>query len=110
MPVGATMGFTQMNNILSSLAVTLREIMTDISNTNLSVNGQGQGLAYLESIGYSNVSNPANPGSISDAQYALNMISYLNTMAAVYFGTAAQTPAFNFHQQLSQLWSAQVAG
>jgi len=107
-PVGATMGYAQMDHILSSLAVQLRDIMQHISNTNLSVNGQGQGLAYLVSIGYPNVSNPANPGSISDAQYALNMISYLNTVASVYFGTAAQTPAYNFHQQLSLLWSAQV--
>ncbi len=108
MPVGSTMGSSQMDNILSSLAVRLRDVMQDISNTNLSVNGQGAGLTYLESIGYSGVSNPANPGSISDAQFALNMIAYLNTMAAVYFGTAAQTPAYNFHQQLSLLWSAQV--
>lgn len=108
MPVGATMGANQMNNIISSLAVNLREIMQAISDTNLSVNGQGTGSAYLQSIGYSNAANPANPGGISDAAYALNMISYLNTVAAVYFGTAVQTPAFNFHQQLSQMWSAQV--
>jgi hypothetical protein len=109
MPVGASMGFAQMNNILTSLSVTLREIMNDISNTNLSVNGQGAGLAYMQSIGYSNAANPANPNNKSDAQLALDMLSYLNTVAAVYFGTVAQTPAFNFHQQLSMLWSAQVA-
>lgn len=110
MPVGATMGSSQMDNIITSLAVHLREVMQDISNTNLSVNGQGAGLAYLVSIGYSNTANPANPSNKSDAQLALDMIGYLNTIASVYFGTAAQTPAYNFHQQLSMLWSAQVAG
>ena len=109
MPVGATMGSSQMDNIITSLSVALREIMQSISNTSMSVNGQGQGLAYLQSIGYSNAANPANPNNKSDAQLALDVISYLNTVAAVYFGSAAQTPAFNFHQQLSMVWSSQVA-
>jgi len=108
MPVGATIGSDQMNNIMTSLAVRLREVAQDIADLDLSVNGQGQGLAYLESIGYSNASNPANPGSVSDAALALSVISYLHTVAAVYFGTAAQTPAFNFNQQLSMVWGGQV--
>ena len=37
------------------------------------------------------------------------MISYLNTVAGVYFGTATQTPAYNFDQQLSMLWAGRVA-
>jgi hypothetical protein len=82
-------------------------VCREISNLDLSVNGQGQGLAYLESIGYSGSPNAANPGGISDAQYAQNMIGYLHTVAAVYFGAAAQTPAFNFDQELSQIWSGQ---
>lgn len=108
MPVGAVIGSDQMNNIITSLAVGLRDIMRRIYNTNLNVNGQGAGLAYLQSIGYSNVSNPANPGSVSDAALALSMISYLNTVAGVYFGTATQGTQFNFDQQLSEVWGGQV--
>ena len=108
MPVGATIGKDQVDNIMSSLAVQLRDVMRQIYNLNMAVNGQGAGLAYLASIGYPNTSNPANPGSVSDAQLALNMISYLNTVAGVYFGTAAQTPAYNFNQQLSAVWGGQV--
>lgn len=108
MGVGATIGKDQMDNIITSLAVHLREIMQDVADTNLSVNGQAQGLAYLQSIGYSNVSNPNNPGSVSDAQYALNMIAYLNTVAGVYFGTATQATMFNFNQALSQMWGGHV--
>lgn len=110
MPVGATIGSSQMDNIMSSLAVQIRDVMRQIFNLNLAVNGQAQGLAYLQSIGYSIAANPANPNNKSDAQLALDMISYLNTCAAVYFGTAAQTPAFNFDQQLSMLWAGHVAG
>src|SRR5271169_4646202 len=108
MPVGAIIGSDQMNNIITSVAVDLATLMRNISRLNLSVNGQAAGLAYLTSIGYSGTANPANPGSISDAQYALNMIGYLNTVAAVYFGTATQATVFNFDQELSQIWGGQV--
>lgn len=108
MPVGSVIGSSQMDNMITSAAVGLRDVMQVISNLNLSVNGQGAGLSYLQSIGYSGTSNPANPGSVSDAQLALNTIAFLNTVAAVYFGTAAQTPAYNFHSQLSMVWAGQV--
>jgi hypothetical protein len=107
MAVGAATSNGQVNNAITGLAVSLRNLMRQVYNLNLSVNGQGAGLAYLEGIGYGSAANPANPGSISDAQYALNMIGYLNTVAAVYFGTAAQTPAFNFDSELSQVWAGQ---
>lgn len=108
MPVGATIGSDQMNNIITSLAVDLRNVMRTISNLNLAVNGQAAGLAYLQSIGYGSAANPANPGSVSDAQLALNMIAYLNTVAGVYFGTATQATDFAFDQALSQVWAAQI--
>lgn len=108
MPVGAVIGSGQVDNIITALAVRLRDVMRQISNLNLAVNGQGTGLAYLESLGYSGTANPANPGGVSDAALALSVISYLNTCAAVYFGTAAQTPPYNFDQQLSGVWAGQV--
>ena len=116
MPVGATIGSDHVNNIMSSLAVGLRDVCRQIYNLNLTVNGQGAGLAYLQSIGFGSSPNPANPMDpnnpgtrLSDSQLALSMISYLNTVAGVYFGTAAQTPAYNFDQQLSSLWAGRVA-
>ena len=86
----------------------LRNVMTEIHNLDLSVNGQGAGLAYLESIGFGSAPNPANPGGDSDAAYALSVISYENTVAQVYFGTAAQPTEFNFNQQLSSVWAGRV--
>ena len=108
MPVGATVGSDQVNNIMTSLAVQLRNVMQEIHNLDLSVNGQAAGLAYLESIGFGSAPNPANPGGESDAAYALSTISYLNTVAQVYFGAAAQSPAYNFNQQLSAVWAGHV--
>lgn len=115
MPVGATIGSDQMNNIITSLAVGLRDVMQDILQLDLSVNGGGAGLAYLQSIGYSNTSNPANPGAVSDAALALSTIAYLNTVAGCYFGTVQQggtggtgASLFKFHQQLAAVWGGRV--
>ncbi len=108
MPVGATIGSSQIDNMITSFAVHLRDVCREIANLDLSVNGQGQGLAYLQSIGYSNTPDAKNPGGVSDAQHALNVISYLNTVAGVYFGTATQATIFNFDQQLSEVWAGQV--
>jgi hypothetical protein len=108
MPVGAVIGSGQVDNIMSALAVQLRTVMQQIANLNLSVNGQGQGLAYLQAVGYSNAANAANPGGVSDAALALSVISYLNTMSAIYFGTAAQPSPFNFNNQLSEVWAGRV--
>jgi hypothetical protein len=108
MPVGATIGHDQVNNTITSLAVRMRDLMEDVTNLDLSVNGQGQGLAYLESIGFSGTPNPANPGGISDAELAQNTISYLTTVAKMYYGQVVTSPAFNFNQQLSAVWAGQI--
>ena len=111
--VGSAIGSGQINNVITSLAVNLRNLMQQVANLNLLVNGQGAGLAYLTSIGYSNeagTSDPGNPGGITDAAYALQTIGYLNTVASVYFGTATQGTDFNFNQELSAVWAGQVAG
>jgi len=115
MPVGATIGSGQVDNIITALAVQLRDVMRHIADLNLAVNGGGGGLAYLQSIGYSNTSNPANTGSVSDAALALSTIAYLNTVAGCYFGTVQQggtggtgASTFNFNQQLAAVWGGQV--
>lgn len=115
MPVGAPIGSSQIDNMITAFAVRLRNLATDISELNLSVNGEGDGLAYLQQKGYSNAPNPDNPGGVSDAELALTKIGYLNTNAGVYFGTVQQggtggTGAilFNFHQGLSSVWGGQI--
>lgn len=116
MAVGAVIGIDQMNNIITSFAVQLRDLMQDIANLNTAVNGQAAGLAYLESLGYGSDANPANPGGISDAAWALQVIGYLYTQAGVYAGTVQQggtggTGAimFDFNQALSPVWGGQVS-
>ncbi len=108
MAVGASVGSDQIDNMITSFAVRLRDLMTDIAELSLSVNGQGAGLAYLQGKGYSSTPNPDNPGGVSDAELAQNMIGYLNTSSALYFGSASQPSPFNFHQELSQVWAGQI--
>lgn len=93
---------------LTDFAVTMRNLMTKIKRLDTQTNGQGNGLAYLQSIGYSNAANPANPGGQSDAAWALQATAYLNTVAAVYFGTATQGSTFAFDNALSELWAGQL--
>jgi hypothetical protein len=107
MAVGVQGNNATVDQQLTSLSVQLRNTMFQIGNLNSWINGQGDGLVVLADLGYSTVPSSTNPGGVSDAQFASNMISYLNTVAAVYNGTAAQTPAFNFNQELSQLWAGQ---
>lgn len=107
MPVGSQATVASINQSITSLSVQLRELTHQMQNLSTSVNGQGNGLAYLESIGFGSAANPANPGGVSDAQLALNMISYLNTVQGVVNGTASQATDFNFNQELSQCWGGQ---
>jgi hypothetical protein len=107
MAVGIQGNNATVDQLLTTFSVQLRNTMTQIVSLDTWINGQGNGLTVLEELGYSTVPSSTNPGGVSDAQMASNMISYLNTVAAVYNGTAAQTPAFNFNQELSQLWAGQ---
>lgn len=95
MSVGSQASAATVNQAITDLAVSLRDVLTKISNLSTWINGQGQGLTYLESLGF----------SASDATTAQNMISYLNTVAAIYFGTATQATDFNFNNALSQMWA-----
>ncbi len=105
MSVGQATGSGQVDTDLINYALGMRDLMQQITNLSTWINGQGNGLAYLEQLGYSSASNPDNPGSVSDAQMALNLIAYLNTVAGVYYGTATQATTFNFNNELSQLWN-----
>jgi hypothetical protein len=97
MTVGSQMTSEVVDANITTFSVQLRNLMTAINNFSLNINGQANGLAYLESIGY----------SAADASAALTAIGYLNTPAAVYFGTATQDSDFDFNQELSQYWAGQ---
>jgi hypothetical protein len=114
MPVGTQPTNATIDNQLTAMSLQLRNLMQAAVNLSTQVNGTGQGLAVLEGYGYSSAANAGNPGDISDASYALQMIAYLNTVAEVYFGNVQQggsggtgAVTFNFNNALAELWNGQ---
>lgn len=97
MTVGTQLTQSNVDQLITNLSVAMRNVMQSVSNLSSNINGQGNGLALLESMGY----------SPTDAAQAQQAISYLNTMAAVFEGTATQATEFNFSQELSQYWAGQ---
>jgi hypothetical protein len=108
MPVGATIGSDHLSNILTNLAVNFRNLAQQAANLSIEINGQGTGLAVLQSLGYSNTPNAANPGGISDAAWALQLVNYFSNVAGVWFGTATQASTFNYNNASAPLWAGQI--
>lgn len=114
MPVGSQPTNANIDNQLTSLALGFRDLMQRAVNLSTQVNGTGQGLAVLEGYGYSSAPNPTNPGSQSDAAWALQIIAYFNTVAGCYYGTVRQggdgsagsATTFNFNNALAGLWNS----
>lgn len=114
MTVGTQANSQQIDAKLTQLAVQTRNVMTAVNYLNTQVNGQGNGLAVLEAAGYSSGDNPDNPGSMSDAAYALQKLAYLSTISGCYYGTVQQggtggtgAAEFDFDNALSTLWALQ---
>lgn len=109
MSVGGQASSATVDQDLTDLAVSWRNLATRAANLNMWITGGGNGLAYLEELGYSSEPNEANPGGISDAQYALNVVGYFNTLSGVFYGTAAQPDEFDFANALAPLCGGQLS-
>jgi len=117
MSVGAQVNKASIDASLTDLAVSFRNLAERAARLSTQVNGQGNGSAFLVRAGYDNVANnPENPGSQTDAAWALQEIAYLNTLVGVYHGavrqggdgSAGSATTFDFHNALSLLWSGQL--
>lgn len=115
MSVGTQITSSQFDALLTQYAVQTRNVMEAVTNLSTQVNASNNGLAYLESIGYSSQANASNPGGISDAAWALTILSYFSQVSGVYYGTVQAggtggTGAilFNIHSALAPLWAGQV--
>lgn len=92
MAVGNQPQLSAVNAALGNYATNLRDLCRSIANFAEWANSEGQ--AGLVAIGFSS----------ADATTFLNMVSYMNTISGVYFGTATQGTQFNFDNALSILW------
>jgi hypothetical protein len=106
MAVGTQPTSATINNVMTALAVQLREVMAAINHLNTQVtNGVlGDGQTTLESYGYSS----------ADASAALNLIGYFNSVSEVYYGQlqaggtgGTGATEFDYDNALSVLWNGQ---
>lgn len=97
MSVGGQPTVAGINTLLTNLAIAWRNVAQQSANLFEEVNGQGNGVAALQAIGYA----PA------DAQTADTLIGQMNQLSQILGGTQALGAAFNFNNSFSQLWNAQ---
>ena len=95
MAIGTQPSVIGLNTQLSGAAVQLRNAM--FAAQQLAVFANAEGLAGLELIGF----------AAADATAFLSMVSYMNTVAGVYYGTATQGSGFNFDNALAELRGGQ---
>lgn len=112
MSVGGQASTATINGSLTNLSTGIRNLMQGVTNLNTFVNGGGNGVNVLAELGFSTIPTASNPGGVSDAQLALNIIGYLNTVSGVYYGTVQQggtggtgATMFNFNNALSLVWA-----
>jgi hypothetical protein len=95
MAAGQQPTLSGINGQLSACAVQLRDLCNTITDLNLQVGKLGT--SGLQGIG-------ASP---TDATDIVNKWATINTVAAVYFGTATQGTAFNFNDALAPVRAGQ---
>lgn len=99
MAVGTQPGTGQINTNLTALALALRNDCQSVINLFDYINaaGGGTGLdAGFTALGFDS----------DDAATASTLLSYMNTVAGVYAGTATQATEFDFATALAVLWAA----
>jgi hypothetical protein len=102
MAVGQQPTTAGINQSLTSLAVSLRQMMSSVEDFALQVNNMGT--AGLTALGF----------TAADAASVLTLTGYLSTLAGVYGGTVQQggsggtgASVFNFDNALSAVWAGQ---
>ena len=100
MPIGSQATVQGLNGTLSSLAVQTRNLMQQVRT--LQEYAVTTGLTGLQNLGGTGAGFGA-----ADAQAYLNMVSTLNTVAGVFFGTATQATLFSFDNAVSGTYAGQ---
>lgn len=95
MPAGQQPTIPGLNGSLTGVALRLRDVCRDIANLNQQIGNLGtSGLIAL------GTDSPT-------ATDMVNSAAQMNTVAAVYFGTATQATTFDFNDACSSLWGGQ---
>lgn len=102
MPVGYQLNLVNINNTAGQLATVMRNVCRAAGDFHSAIDALGADdtgrQAALVNIGF----------TTGDAQQMVYLVNVLNTLAAIYYGNAVQTPAFDFDNALSALWGTNV--
>lgn len=93
MAIGNQPSAAQLNSILSNYVSQMNKLMAAIAQLQSYV--VAEGAAGLEALDV--------PFTAPDAASYVQAVNYLNTMAALWYGTAAQATAYNFQNQMNSL-------
>jgi hypothetical protein len=98
MAVGNQPNASNINSVMGHIATDLRDWARRANQFHTAIDGMGADdpsrATALVALGFTQ----------ADATNLVYLANVLNTVAAIYYGTAAQTPAFNFDSALSPLW------
>jgi hypothetical protein len=95
MTIGTTATVSGLNGSLTGLALQMRNLAQQIMNLQQYV--VAEGTAGLETLGFDS----------ADATNYMTMLSYLDTIAQVFYGTATQPSEYNFANAVCGLWAGQ---
>lgn len=102
MAIGYQTSQVEINNVAGGLAVGLRDLCQQIESFHGKIVSLGDGpdsrAAALVTLGFTDA------GGNGDAHKMVYLADVLNTIAAIYYGQAGQSPPFNFDSALSGLW------
>jgi hypothetical protein len=95
MGVGIALTSSTVDQAIYNYTTQLRNLMQNILNLSIDINGGGNGTAVLEAAGYDS----------TDAATALGVIGILSNMSSLYFGTSTLPSEYNFNNELSSYWA-----
>lgn len=102
MAIGYQTSQAEINSVAGNLAVDMRDLCARIQSFHSKIVSLGDGpdsrAAALVTMGFT------DEGGTGDAHLMVYLADVLNTLAAIYYGDAAQPTPFDFDSALSSLW------
>lgn len=95
MPAGQQPTVAGLNGQLTAMALQLRDVCHNIQCLNM----------QLADLGVDGIVNLGT--DTATAQDMVDKSAIINTVSAIYYGAATQSPAYNFNDALSSLWAGQ---
>jgi hypothetical protein len=93
MAIGNQPSVNQLNSMLSSYVSQMNKLCAQIAQLQ----------SYIVATGVTGLEALSVPFTAADASSYVQAVNYLNTMAALWYGTAGQATPYNFQNQMNSL-------